>query len=33
VRVSRPTLDDVYLQHTGRTMTQADETKREAQVK
>jgi ABC-2 type transport system ATP-binding protein len=32
VRVSRPTLDDVYLQHTGRTMTQAGETEREEQV-
>ena len=32
VRVSRPTLDDVYLRHTGHTMTQAGETKREAQV-
>lgn len=32
VRVSRPTLDDVYLQHTGRTMMQADETEQEEQV-
>jgi ABC-2 type transport system ATP-binding protein len=32
VRVSRPTLDDVYLRHTGRTMAQAEEMKGEAQV-
>jgi ABC-2 type transport system ATP-binding protein len=32
VKVSRPTLDDVYLRHTGRTMAQAEEMKGQAYV-
>jgi ABC-2 type transport system ATP-binding protein len=32
VKVSRPTLDDVYLRHTGRTMAEAEAMKGEAQV-